>query len=1172
MAPPKRSSAAAGANAAANQFCCVCNEDLDGDDGDDDPLVSCRDCGMWVHAQCYGEKALRVPLAKAVANPVGALLCDLCKAQRGADDTPPCLLCGYANTDNRAMKFTYGGPDAENTDAGAGEGGGSSAKKRKQQASPPDVEGWAHITCVQYVRNVGFFDAEGKSGVCGIAAVEKGRWKLRCLLCAARGIDKQADDAMQAFVEASKSKKKKKQARGKDDGGEDSGSSIDASMTSLMSVLPYATPHGAPIQCVHSTCHIAFHPLCARTAGWTLNVEEIPDGLRFRAYCGAHSEEKDLTSAAVYESPCIGCGGMDRPEESLLCEGCNATCHFDCVAPHPLPGVPWYDWYCDACIGSRVPAGTLMAVPLGPIPASANNAATAAAASKVGKKGRGKASKAAAASAASWPPIRYQPVTSQALDALPLPAALAGARDGDEEEAYGRPSSSTASAGGRNTLLYANVSSSSVSATTAIVAEPAASGQRFTRGSAAAIVAEAARAMHSDDEDDEENGEEEGSDNDSGDGEDNEQQEDEGEDDAGFTRRGRGRQAAAAVVTSARGAAAALSRKRGPLPPAPPYRPMELAEAQAILASQPPQHELSRGLLMHELTKSFPEWAAYMRAGSGLVFYGFGSKAELVRAFAARAAPDARLLEVCGHSSLLTLRAVLEEIRKEGEALGALAGARSGSRVAPEAAVSAADAAPGKRLRKRAKRATELTTVPNSSSGAAAGAASSASAPAAAAAERGGVIATSLRGKGRRGRPPKHPSLLTGHVASDDDDDDISADEDGIGGDAPNDYDNLTGGADAGATVDAADGDYVEGEDGATAARRAGLAAVSDDDGEDDSGSDSEDDGDGAGGGAALGGAHHATNNNAPSGYAQPATGYYAGASLRRYLRSVRAASRARLAAWPAPYESDSSSDSDSSDGDEGEATASRRARRRRAAVDAVAGNAPGVRLIVLVRGIDGHAFRAPGAIAALIRAIQAVPGARLLATTDHINAPLLFNASVNDRGSLRWIPATTYLPYSQDELAWLELSDGREGGGASTKTGLMWVLRSLTPALRKILRLIMDLATGGGGGGNSNGAGGGDAEADDDEDYVEGADAGSSKKGAKSASASGGGFGSVAFDALLEACRDELILNTDTQLRQHLVELHDHELTAGRGARVVLLSPPDKLKEALDAQDAAAA
>jgi hypothetical protein len=45
---------------------------------------------------------------------------------------------------------------------------------------------------------------------------------------------------------------------------------------------------------------------------------------------------------------CSACGSRDRADAMLLCDGCEAGLHMDCLAP-ALTEVPQGDWLCPAC-------------------------------------------------------------------------------------------------------------------------------------------------------------------------------------------------------------------------------------------------------------------------------------------------------------------------------------------------------------------------------------------------------------------------------------------------------------------------------------------------------------------------------------------------------------------------------------------------------------------------------------------------------------------------------------------------------------------------------------------------------------------------------------------------------------------------------------------------------
>ena len=46
---------------------------------------------------------------------------------------------------------------------------------------------------------------------------------------------------------------------------------------------------------------------------------------------------------------CLRCLDTGRPEQMLVCEGCVATAHIDCLDP-PLKGVPTEEWFCPHCL------------------------------------------------------------------------------------------------------------------------------------------------------------------------------------------------------------------------------------------------------------------------------------------------------------------------------------------------------------------------------------------------------------------------------------------------------------------------------------------------------------------------------------------------------------------------------------------------------------------------------------------------------------------------------------------------------------------------------------------------------------------------------------------------------------------------------------------------------
>jgi origin recognition complex subunit 2 len=174
------------------------------------------------------------------------------------------------------------------------------------------------------------------------------------------------------------------------------------------------------------------------------------------------------------------------------------------------------------------------------------------------------------------------------------------------------------------------------------------------------------------------------------------------------------------------------------------------------------------------------------------------------------------------------------------------------------------------------------------------------------------------------------------------------------------------------------------------------------------------------------------------------------------------------------------------------------------ATVDAAAHLVP---TLIVIHDVDAPAFRSanPRAVFREIDARSAV----FLTTSTHPHASL---SSAGPWGlpSTSWVAAdcTTFLPArlfpSMDCF-------GTSQKTATTRDGLKWILRSLTPNHKAILRIMAEYATGG-----------------EDEDGVE-------------------------FEQLFGECVDQMIISNDAGLRAHLVELIDHQLLSQRRGKLHL-------------------
>ncbi|XP_073137741.1 histone-lysine N-methyltransferase ATX2-like isoform X2 [Henckelia pumila] len=92
-------------------------------------------------------------------------------------------------------------------------------------AMKPTTDGqWAHLACAIWIPETCLSDIKKMEPIDGIHRIHKGRWKLLCSIC--------------------------------------------------------GVPYGACIQCSNSTCRVAYHPLCARVAGFCVEPEDV-DRLHF---------------------------------------------------------------------------------------------------------------------------------------------------------------------------------------------------------------------------------------------------------------------------------------------------------------------------------------------------------------------------------------------------------------------------------------------------------------------------------------------------------------------------------------------------------------------------------------------------------------------------------------------------------------------------------------------------------------------------------------------------------------------------------------------------------------------------------------------------------------------------------------------------------------------------
>ncbi len=138
--------------------CSVC---WSGDCEDDNKIVGCDGCGVWVHQSCYG----------IVVVPKGKWFCDPCDPERtgaaaaAAGNKPPtadlkCTVCD--NSDDRAYK-----PLAK--------------------SKPTDPDRWIHASCAMWHTGPEFVNAKTFSPVKSADQIDPARFRLKCQFCKKRG-------------------------------------------------------------------------------------------------------------------------------------------------------------------------------------------------------------------------------------------------------------------------------------------------------------------------------------------------------------------------------------------------------------------------------------------------------------------------------------------------------------------------------------------------------------------------------------------------------------------------------------------------------------------------------------------------------------------------------------------------------------------------------------------------------------------------------------------------------------------------------------------------------------------------------------------------------------------------------------------------------------------------
>ncbi|XP_026885259.2 origin recognition complex subunit 2 [Electrophorus electricus] len=163
--------------------------------------------------------------------------------------------------------------------------------------------------------------------------------------------------------------------------------------------------------------------------------------------------------------------------------------------------------------------------------------------------------------------------------------------------------------------------------------------------------------------------------------------------------------------------------------------------------------------------------------------------------------------------------------------------------------------------------------------------------------------------------------------------------------------------------------------------------------------------------------------------------------------------------------------------------------------------NDPDSHVYLIVHNIDGPMLRGENTQQALGQ-LASIPNMHLLASIDHINAPLVWDHSKMSVFNWLWYETTTFIPYMEETS--YENSLLVQQTGALALSSLTHVLRSLTPNARGIFRLLAEFQL----------------ENKDNPSYT-----------------------GLSFQDFYQRSREAFLVNSDITLRTQLTEFRDHKL-----------------------------
>uniref|UniRef100_UPI00398E4F65 origin recognition complex subunit 2 n=1 Tax=Pristiophorus japonicus TaxID=55135 RepID=UPI00398E4F65 len=157
--------------------------------------------------------------------------------------------------------------------------------------------------------------------------------------------------------------------------------------------------------------------------------------------------------------------------------------------------------------------------------------------------------------------------------------------------------------------------------------------------------------------------------------------------------------------------------------------------------------------------------------------------------------------------------------------------------------------------------------------------------------------------------------------------------------------------------------------------------------------------------------------------------------------------------------------------------------------------------LYLLIHSIDGQMLRGDRN-QQILSQLTAVPGIHLIASIDHLNAPLMWDQTRSCLFNWLWYDVTTFKPYTEETS--YENSLLVRQSEALALSSLTHVLRSLTPNARGIFKLLAQFQL-----------------ENKDNSYYPG----------------------LSFQDFYQRCREAFLVNSNLTLRAQLTEFRDHKL-----------------------------